>query len=142
MATFKTFEDIETWQRSRELTNSIYKLTSQGQFARDFGLRSQIRKASVSIMSNIAEGFERSGTKEFTQSLATAKGSAGEVRVQLYVALDQGYVERAIFDDLSQSIIKISMRLSGLITYLRRTDFKGTKFKRLKLTINENGWSN
>lgn len=65
MATFQTFEDIEAWQRSRELTKSIYKITSQGTFARDFGLRDQIRKASVSIMSNIAEGFERSGTREF-----------------------------------------------------------------------------
>ena len=133
MATFKTFEDIQAWQRSRELTNSIYRVTSQGTFAKDFGLRNQIRKASVSIMSNIAEGFERSGTREFIQFLATAKGSAGEVRAQLYVALDQGYVEQAIFDDLSQSIIKISMMLSGLITYLSRTDFKGTKFKRLNL---------
>jgi four helix bundle protein len=79
MATFKTFEDIEAWQRSRELTNSIYKVTSRGRFARYFGLRNQIRKASVSIMSNIAEGFERSGTREFIQFLATAKGSAGEV---------------------------------------------------------------
>ena len=79
MATFKSFEDIEAWQRSRVLTTSIYKITSQGTFARDFGLRDQIRKASVSIMSNIAEGFERSGTGEFIQFLATAKGSAGEV---------------------------------------------------------------
>jgi four helix bundle protein len=133
MATFKTFEDIEAWQRSRALTRSIYNVTSQGTFARDFGLRNQIRKASVSIMSNIAERFERSGTREFIQFLATAKGSAGEVRAQLYVALDQGYVEQAIFDDLSQSIIKISMMLSGLITYLSRTDFKGTKYKRLNL---------
>src|SRR5688572_18943544 len=133
MATFKTFEDIEAWQRSRALTRSIYNVTSQGTFARDFGLRNQIRKASVSIMSNIAEGFERSGTREFIQFLATAKGSAGEVRAQLYVALDQGYVEQAIFDDVSQSIIKISMMLSGLITYLSRTDFKGTKYKRLNL---------
>ena len=130
MATFKTFEDIEAWQRSRALTNSIYKVTSQGTFARDFGLRDQIRKASVSIMSNIAEGFERSGTREFIQFLATAKGSAGEVRAQLYVALDQGYVEQAIFDDLSQSIIERSLMLSGLIAYLSRTNFKGTKFKR------------
>src|SRR5688500_8380038 len=121
MATFKTFEDIEAWQRSRELTKSIYKVTSQGTFARDFGLRNQIRKASISIMSNIAEGYERSGNKEFIQFLATAKGSAGEVRAQLYVALDQGYLERAVFDDLSQSIIKISMMLSGLMTYLGRT---------------------
>ncbi|MGI8919077.1 MAG: four helix bundle protein [Pyrinomonadaceae bacterium] len=135
MATFKTFEDIEAWQLSRELTNSIYKVTSQGTFAKDFGLRNQIREASVSIMSNIAEGFERSGTKEFIQFLSTAKGSAGEVRAQLYVALDQGYLERAIFDDLSQSITKISMMPSGLITYLIRTDFKGTKFKRSNLDV-------
>src|SRR6185503_14984057 len=90
MATFKTFEDIEAWQQSRKLTKSIYEITSQGTFARDFVLHDQIRKASVSIMSNIAEGFERSGTKEFIQFLATAKGSAGEVRAQSYVALDQG----------------------------------------------------
>ena len=133
MATFKTFEDIEAWQRSRELTKSIYKVTSQGTFARDFGLRNQIRKASISIMSNIAEGFERSGNKEFIQFLATGKGSAGEVRAQLYVALDQGYLERAVFDNLSQSIIKISMMLSGLMTYLARTGFRGTKFKRSSL---------
>ena len=130
MATFKSFEDIEAWQRSRVLTTSIYKITSQGTFAKDFGLRNQIRKASVSIMSNIAEGFERSGTKEFIQFLATAKGAAGEVRAQLYVALGQGYVDQSIFDDLSQSITKVSMMLSGLIKYLSRTNFKGTKFKR------------
>ena len=135
MATFKTFEDIEACQRSRVLAKSIYKVTSQGTFARDFGLRDQIRKASVSIMSNIAEGFERSGTKEFIQFLATAKGSAGEVRAQLYVALDQGYVEQSIFDDLSQSVIKISRMLNGLITCLSRTNFKGTKFKRANPNI-------
>ena len=129
MATFKTFEDIEAWQRSRELTKAIYEVTSQGTFARDFGLKDQIRKASVSIMSNIAEGFERSGNKEFIQFLATAKGSAGEVRAQLYVALDQGYVEQSVFRELNQSATKISM-LSGLMRYLRSTDIKGTKFKR------------
>ena len=130
MATFKTFEDIEAWQQSRKLTKSIYEITSQGTFARDFGLHDQIRKASVSIMSNIAEGFERSGTKEFIQFLATAKGSAGEVRAQLYVALDQGYVEQRDFNELNQSIIKISRMLNGLITYLRSTSLKGTKFRR------------
>ncbi len=81
-------------------------------------------------MSNIAEGFERNGTKEFIQFLATAKGSAGEVRAQLYVAFDQGYVDRTVFDDLSQSIIKISRMLSGLMSYLYRTNLKGTKFKK------------
>ncbi len=130
MATFKTFEDIEAWQRSRELTDSIYEVTSQGSFAKDFGLRNQIRKASVSIMSNIAEGLKEVAPQSSSSSCSTAKGSAGEVRAQLYVALDQGYVQQAIFDDLSQSIIKISMMLSGLMTYLSRTDFKGTKFRR------------
>lgn len=139
MATFKTFEDIEAWQRSRELTNSIYKVTAQGTFARDFGLRNQMGKASVSIMSNIAEGFERSGTREFLQFLATTKGSGGEVRAQLYVALDQGYVEQAIFDDLSQSIIRICMMLSGLITYLSRTDLKEPSSNVRILTLKPEG---
>ena len=130
MATFRAFEDIEAWQQSRKLTKAIYEFTSPGKFARDFGLHDQIRKASVSIMSNIAEGFERSGTKEFIQFLATAKGSAGEVRAQLYVALDQGYIDQSSFEDLYQSIVKISRMLKGLITYLRSTSLKGTKFKR------------
>ena len=97
MATFKTFEDNDAWQRSRELTNLIYKVTAEGAFSKDYGLKDQIRRASVSIMSNIAEGFERSGTGEFAHFLATAKGSAGEVRSQLYVALDQGYINAAVF---------------------------------------------
>jgi hypothetical protein len=74
MATFKTFEEITVWQKSRELTKLIYDATTRGNFARDYALRDQIRRASVSIMSNIAEGFERSGTAEFNQFLATAKG--------------------------------------------------------------------
>jgi four helix bundle protein len=92
MATFKRFEEIGAWQKSRELTREIYKITAAGRFGRDYGLRDQIRRASVSIMSNIAEGFERSGSGEFGQFLSTAKGSAGEVRSQLYVALDQEYL--------------------------------------------------
>ena len=93
MASFKTFEEIDACQKSRELTKQVYRITAEGSFARDYGLKDQIRRAAVSIMSNIAEGFERSGTGEFTQFLATAKGSAGEVRSQLYVALDQGYLQ-------------------------------------------------
>ena len=131
MASFKTFEDIEAWQISRKLTKAIYDVTAQGPFARDFGLKDQVRKASVSIMSNIAEGFERNGTREFIQFLATAKGSAGEVRAQLYVALDQGYVEQLLFDDLIQLITKISRMLSGLMSYLNRTNLKGIKYKKI-----------
>ncbi len=131
MATFKTFEEIDAWQRSRELTSRIYRITSEGRFSKDFGLKDQIRRASVSIMSNIAEGFERSGTGEFTQFLATAKGSAGEVRAQLYVALDQGYVTQAVFETLSGASSQISRMISGLMSYLRKSGVKGTKFKRI-----------
>jgi four helix bundle protein len=97
MASFKSFEDMEAWKKSRKLTKQVYDLTGVGVFARDFGLKDQIRRACVSIMSNIAEGFERSGTGEFTQFLAIAKGSAGEVRSQLYVALDQRYLSEGEF---------------------------------------------
>src|SRR5216684_4253257 len=97
----KVFEDLEVWKEARRLTQRIYQLTKNENFSKDFALRDQIRRAAVSIMSNIAEGFERSGTAEFNQFLATAKGSAGEVRAQLYVALDQGYLEHDFFDRLT-----------------------------------------
>ena len=131
MATFKKFEDITAWQQARELTREIYTVTSQGTFSKDFGLKDQIRRASVSIMSNIAEGFERSGTAEFSQFLATAKGSAGEVRSQLYVAFDQNYLSKEGFEALASSVTQISSMISGLMSYLRRSGVKGTKFKKL-----------
>ena len=90
----KNFEDIESWRKARKLTNDIYQTTATGKFMRDFGLKDQIRRASVSILSNIAEGFERGGDKEFSQFLGIAKGSCGEVRAQLYVALDQDYLSQ------------------------------------------------
>lgn len=93
MARLERFEDLEAWKTARELTNSIYQTTASGDFARDFGLRDQIRRASVSVLSNIAEGFERDGNKEFLQFLSLAKGSCGEVRAQLYIALDQRYIK-------------------------------------------------
>ncbi|PSQ92571.1 MAG: four helix bundle protein, partial [Bacteroidetes bacterium SW_4_67_19] len=85
MATFHRFEDIESWQKARRLARRIYELTGNGDFARDFGLRDQIRRAAVSIMSNIAEGFERGSRREFARFLDIAKASAGEVRSPLYV---------------------------------------------------------
>jgi four helix bundle protein len=130
MASFQTFEQIDAWQKARELTNKIYKLTSEGAFSRDFGLKDQIRDASVSMMSNIAEGFERSGTGEFSQFLSIAKGSAGEVRSELYVALDQGYVSEQVFKALSAEAQRVSRMTSGLMSYLRNSGVKGTKFKR------------
>src|SRR5437660_12683336 len=130
MASFQTFEQIDAWQKARELTNRIYKITSEGAFSRDFGLKDQIRDASVSMMSNIAEGFERSGTGEFRQFLSIAKGSAGEVRSELYVALDQEYVSQEIFKALSADAQRISRMISGLMSYLRSSGVKGTKFKK------------
>ncbi|HEY3102316.1 MAG TPA: four helix bundle protein [Pyrinomonadaceae bacterium] len=130
MATFTTFEEISAWQRARQLTKELYKVTSAGPFGRDYDLRNQIRRAAVSIMSNIAEGFERSGTGEFNQFLSTAKGSAGEVRSQLYVALDQDYLSKAVCDRLVQNATEIGRMIGGLMTYLRKSGIKGTKFKK------------
>jgi four helix bundle protein len=130
MSTFKKFEDIAAWQKARELTKQVYRATGRGAFSSDYGLKDQIRRASVSIMSNIAEGFERNGTGEFVQFLATAKGSAGEVRSQLYVALDQRYIDDRTFATLSTSASEISRMVSGLMTYLRKSNIKGTKFRK------------
>ena len=129
MATFKRFEEIESWKKARELTNRIYKVSRSGDFARDFGLRDQIRKASVSIMSNIAEGHDRGGTREFIQFLSTAKGSAAEVRCQLYVAADQGYIDENEFTELTTMATETARLVSGLITYLCSSRYKGVKYK-------------
>ena len=129
MSTFKSFEEINAWQRARDLTRRIYQISSEGHFARDYGLRDQMRRACISIMSNIAEGHERSGTKEFVQFLSVAKGSVGEVRSQLYIALDQEYIPVATFEQLSGEAMEISRMLSGLMKYLRKAGMKGTKYK-------------
>lgn len=129
MSAFQRFEDIEAWQKARELTKAIYALSNDGQFARDFGLRDQIRRASVSIMSNIAEGFGRGGNKEFMQFLSTAKGSASEVQAQLYVALDAGYINQDQFQKLYSETEATARMIAGLLRYLQNSDFKGAKYK-------------
>ena len=101
MAKIERFEDIDAWKKARELTKIIYEVTSQGKLATDFSLRDQLRRAAVSIMANIAEGFEREGNKEFRQFLATAKGSVGEVKALLYVALDAGLTSTEQFQRLA-----------------------------------------
>ena len=128
MTSIEKFEDIEAWQKARELTREIYQITNWGPFAKDFGLRDQIRRVSVSIMSNIAEGFCRGGNKEFIQFLSTAKGSASEVQAQLYVALDADYITKEQFRqlyDMAQSSGKLT---GGFIRYLQKSDHKGVKF--------------
>jgi four helix bundle protein len=125
----RRFEEIEAWQLSRELAKQIYEATKQGPFAHDYGLKDQIQRAAVSIMSNIAEGFERGGNKEFMNFLGIAKGSCGEVRSQLSVALDQGYIDQAQFEGLVQVCIRVSVMLQAFITSLRNSDFKGPRYK-------------
>jgi four helix bundle protein len=129
MAKIERFEDLISWQKARELNRLVYKISANGTFAKDFGLRDQIRRASISTMSNIAEGFERGGDKEFAQFLSNAKGSCGEVRCQLYAALDEKYLSETEFKLLSEQSLEVSRLISGFMTYLRRSELRGNKFK-------------
>ena len=113
------FEDLEVWQFSRELVVEIYKITTTENFKRDFGLSNQIQRASVSVLSNIAEGFEYGSDKEFVRFLNIAKGSIGEVRAQLYVAFDLFYINKDQFEKLRNKSKNISKMLSNLIKYLK-----------------------
>ena len=108
------FEDLIAWQKSRQLANLIYKITNIGQFERDFGLRDQIRRASVSVMSNIAEGFERHSRPDFHRFLVIAKASCAEVGSQLYLAHDIGYVNKNDFDDAMNLAIETTKIINGL----------------------------
>lgn len=129
MAKIKKFEDIASWKKGRQLTRDIYYVTSAGNFVRDFGLKDQIRRAAVSILSNIAEGFERGGDREFLQFLAVAKGSCGELRAQLYVALDQQYISQNEFDSLFESASEVSQLISGFMKYLKESNLRGSKLR-------------
>jgi len=129
VATFQTFEEIEGWQMARRLSFEIYGASKKSPYAKDFGLQKQIRDASVSIMANIAEGFERSGSGEFQQFLAIAKGSAGEVISHLYVALDQGYINHEEFRRLEKIAPDTGRKIGGLMSYLRQSDLRGPKYK-------------
>lgn len=120
MATFKKFEDILAWQKSRQATKIIYEITNRGIFSKDFGLRDQIRRSSVSVMANIAEGFGRRSNKEFSNFLNIAHGSAAETQSHLYVALDLNYLPRNDFDNLynlydedSRMIMSLSQHLTN-----------------------------
>ena len=114
------FEDLIAWQRARQLTADIYRLTANGSFARDFGLRDQIRRAAVSVMSNVAEGFDRGSRAEFHQFLVIAKASCAEVRSQLYVALDIGHINEADFNRLRDLTEEVSKIIGGLRAAIQR----------------------
>jgi four helix bundle protein len=129
MGTFKKFEEMDVWKKSRGLTNQIYLLTSKNGFVKDYCLKDQMRRAAISIISNISEGYERDGNREFVQFLSIAKGSSGELRSQLYVALDLSYISNEEFNSLIEKCNEISGMLNSLIRYLRDNVFRGTKFK-------------
>lgn len=120
MSQVDRFEDLIAWQKARQLTREIYGVTRQGAFAKDFGLSGQIQRASVSIMSNIAEGFERGSRGEFHQFLVIAKASCAEVRSQLYVALDAGYLTPDEFEQLSGLALEVSRIVGGLRASVER----------------------
>ncbi|MGI5835920.1 MAG: four helix bundle protein [Chloroflexota bacterium] len=115
MVAVRRFEELLVWQRARELTKSVYAVSSKGQFSKDWGLSGQIQRAAVSVMSNIAEGFERFRRGEFVQFLSIAKGSCGELRSQIYVAHDLGYID----DDKCCTLLRDTERLSKQIGALR-----------------------
>lgn len=129
MATIKSFEDLEIWQLARDICRMVYSLTQKEQFKRDFSLVDQVRRSSGSIMDNIAEGFEREGNKEFINFLSIAKGSAGETRSQIYRALDQSYISSDEFNSLKDNLIELSTKIKRLMDYLKKSDYKGNKFK-------------
>jgi len=131
----ESFEDLHIYQRARELTNAVYALTRQGPFTRDHGLTDQIRRASVSIMSNIAEGFERGSKTEFIQFLYIAKGSCGEVRAQLRIARDQDYIPAADYELLHDLARRISGMLSNFIAHLQQSSYQGEKVARPKRQV-------
>lgn len=124
----QNFEDLEIWKEARCLTREIYKLSKTPRFSKDFSLRDQMRRAAVSMMSNIAEGFERGGNQEFVQFLYVAKASCGEVRSQLYVAVDQEYIEQNVADSLLIILKRLSVMIKHLIDYLKRSGMRGPKY--------------
>jgi len=118
MGKFNFFEEINSWQKARQFNKRVYEITDNQKFKRDFDLVRQIRRASISISSNIAEGFERNTDKEFIHFLYIAKASAGEVRSQLYLASDLNYIEKVEFEELFKNVSDISKLISGFIKYL------------------------
>ena len=129
MATIKRFEEIVSWQKARELNKLLGKLIDEGKFKNSYKLINQIEGSAGSIMDNIAEGFERSGNREFLQFLYISKGSCGEFRSQLYRAVDRNYLSQKEFDGLYNLAMDVIVLLQKLINYLEQSELKGTKYK-------------
>jgi four helix bundle protein len=131
MPTIERFEDLDAWNSARALRRSIYLATRTGRLATDIPLVDQLRRAAVSVGSNIAEGFERGGNRELLQFLSQAKGSAGEIKDQLYCALDEQYIGQEQFDQIYQAADETSRLIGSLMAYLRKSELRGHKFDRL-----------
>lgn len=120
MSGVERFEDLIAWQKARALTKAIYQVTQRGAFAKDYGLAGQIQRAAVSIMSNLAEGFERGGDGDFHRFIVMAKASCAEVRSQLYVALDTGYLNAGEFQQLQSQAEEVARLVGGLRASVER----------------------
>ena len=129
MNTVRRFEDLEIWQKARILCRIIHKFTQKEKFSGDYKLISQSKGSSGSVMDNIAEGFERGGNKEFIQFLYISKGSTGEIRSQLYRALDNEYITEEEFNEAYNIAEEIGKMEGSFIKYLQNSDIKGTKYK-------------
>jgi four helix bundle protein len=127
MPKINRFEEVQAWQKARELNKEIYNTTGTFSFSKDFSLRDQVRKASVSIMANIAEGFGRRSKKEFSNFLNMAHGSAAEVQCHLYVALDLQYINQGKFEVLYSKTGEVSRMIQGFMAYLKSLDSRTPK---------------
>lgn len=128
MATYRQFEDLPVWKKAKELGIAVYSLTKTGSFSKDYGFVDQIRRASVSISSNIAEGFERGAKTELIQFLYIAKGSCGEVRSQLTIAKELGYIDVDTYAKNYSLCMETSRQINGLIEYIKNSKIQGQKF--------------
>lgn len=129
MATVQRFEDLKIWQLARELNNKIFLLITETSLKMDYKLKEQVNGSAGSIMDNIAEGFERDGNKEFHNFLSIAKASCGETRSQLYRIYDRSYITEQVFEQYLERTLELSGRIGAFMSYLRKNDFRGNKFK-------------
>ncbi|MDZ7898520.1 MAG: four helix bundle protein [Arcicella sp.] len=133
MATLNRFEEIKAWQKAREVDKKIFQFSSRSDFSKDYDLKSQIRRAGGSVMDNIAEGFGRGGNREFIQFLGISKGSANEVKSQLYRVLDRNYITDEEFRITYDQISEVIRMTDSLIGYLTQTEIKGRKFSKTEV---------
>lgn len=129
MGTIKRFEDLKIWELAREIANDVFLISNDGEFSKDSSLKDQIRRSTGSVMDNIAEGFDRDGRREFIHFLSIAKGSASEIKSQLYRALDRNYISQETFDNVKNKLEEQTKMIGGFMNYLRQSDYKGNKFR-------------